>query len=79
MKNKEIKPETEGWQMRQRRKQFYLRNGFVESGVFYHIFNVDYELLCCNGPVSQNDWHSLIRKHWGRFADTAVYRKKADD
>ncbi len=70
----EVKPDTPGWQMRQKRKNFYLRNGFKESGIFYHIYNVDYELLTCNGPVTQKQWHALIRKHWGKIADTAVYR-----
>ncbi|MBQ1478019.1 MAG: GNAT family N-acetyltransferase [Erysipelotrichaceae bacterium] len=69
----EVKEGTENEEERKRRKAFYLRNGFVSSGVFYRIYHVDYEILCAHGEVKKEDWHALIRKHWGSFADTAVY------
>ena len=72
----ELKPESDNYEERVRRRNFYLHNGFVSCDVFYHIYAVDYELLSWNGKVSQEEWHSIIRKHWGRFADTAIYRKK---
>ena len=57
-----------------RRRDFYLNNGYERTGVYYHIYGVDYELLSYGGIVSRDEWHSVIRKHWGKRADTAVYR-----
>ena len=57
-----------------KRKDFYLHNGYEETGVFYHFYGVDYELLSYGGKVSKDEWHSLILKHWGERANTAIYR-----
>ena len=61
---------------KKKRKEFYLRNGFSSSGIFYHIYHVDYEILKWNGDVKKEEWHALIRRHWGRFAESAVYKEK---
>ena len=57
-----------------KRRAFYLKNGFFSTEIFYHIYGVDYELLSFGGKVNKDEWHSLIRHHWGRIADTAIYR-----
>ena len=72
----EVKPESDNYQERKRRKDFYLRNRYSETGIYYYIYGVDYELLACNGTASRKEWHELIRKHWGKFADTAIYKAK---
>ena len=59
-----------------RRKQFYLRNSFHETGVFYFIYNVDYELLSTGESVTGDEWNALIHAFWGKFADTAVITEK---
>ncbi len=61
---------------KKKRKDFYLKNGFGSSGIFYHIYHVDYEILKWNGEVKQEEWHALIRRHWGRFAENAVFKEK---
>ena len=65
-----IKTEQDDEQIR--RKQFYLRNQFHETGVFYFIYNVDYELLSTGESVTGQEWNDLIHAFWGKFADTAV-------
>ena len=70
----EVKTDSKNYEERRLRKDFYLKNGFESTGVFYHIYSVDYELLSYGGTVSREQWHELIRKHWGPFADSAVYR-----
>lgn len=40
-----------------RRKNFYLRNGYKETGLFLSYFGVDYEVLC-----SDNDFDSQVFK-----------------
>lgn len=72
----EVIKDSSNYSERKRRKDFYLRNGYSETGIYYYIYGVDYELLSCNGMVTRKEWHNLIRKHWGKFADTAVYKTK---
>ncbi len=69
-----IKTEQDEEQIR--RKQFYMRNHFHETGVFYYIYNVDYELLSTGKSVTGKEWNDLIHAFWGKFADTAVISEK---
>lgn len=57
-----------------RRRNFYLRNGFVSTGVWYRFFHVSYELLCMHGKVTADDYRNLILKHWGPIAEKAVFQ-----
>ena len=66
------KIETEQDEEQVRRKQFYQKNKFHETGVFYFIYNVDYELLSTGESVTGKEWDDLIHAFWGKFADTAV-------
>lgn len=66
------KIKTEQDEEQKRRKQFYMRNHFHETGVFYYIYNVDYELLSKGESVTGKEWNDLIHAFWGKFADTAV-------
>ena len=59
---------------RERRRNFYLRNGFVSTGVWYRFFHVSYELLCMHGKVTGDDYRNLILKHWGPIAKKAVFQ-----
>lgn len=72
----EVAEDNDNYKERKRRKDFYLRNDYKETGIYYRIYGVDYELLSCNGNVLQSEWHDMIRKHWGKYADTAVYKTK---
>ena len=71
----EVKEEDANCEKERKRREFYLRNGFVSTGIFYHIYGVDYELLSKGGAVRKDEWHALIKKHWGRWADTTVYKE----
>ncbi len=70
----EVKEDAEDYELRRRRKDFYLRCGFQETGVFYNIWHVDYELLSLNGIVTREDYDALIKEQWGVFALKAVYK-----
>lgn len=70
----EVVKNSENYEERKRRKDFYLKNGFESANIFYHIYHVDYEILHYGKDVNRDDWHSIIKKHWGKFADTATYR-----
>lgn len=72
----ELDPDAENSLEREKRMDFYIRNGFVSSGVFYWFYDVDYELLSCHGTVKKEDFQRLVRKHWGPASKNAVYREK---
>lgn len=56
-------------ELRHRRKGFYLRHGYRETGVFYTWQSVDYEILCDGGTVTEEEF-------WG-FWKQARARKEA--
>ena len=57
---------------RKKRRQFCLRSGFEPSGIFDYFFHVHYKLLCLHGLITREQYHALIRQHWGPIAETAV-------
>lgn len=52
--------EEDGDEIKTRRKNFYLRNGFISSGVFYIYGNVNYEILTYNGLPKEE----ILNKIW---------------
>lgn len=70
----EVNKGSSNFEERQRRKDFYLRNDFVSTGIFYSFFFVDYEILSYGGLISKKEWQDLVNKHWGKVAKTARYR-----
>ena len=49
-------PLAENNALRIRRKEFYLRNGYTESGVRYSWRRESYEILVCGGRLSENEF-----------------------
>lgn len=66
-------PHADNAEERRKRKDFYLRNGYEDTGVRYFFYNVDYDLLSANGIVKASEYRDLILTHWGPFAKTAVF------
>ncbi|MCD7949514.1 MAG: GNAT family N-acetyltransferase [Erysipelotrichaceae bacterium] len=48
------------YNQRLRRKEFYLRNGFKETGLGYSFFKVDYEILACGEGFNSHHAHQLF-------------------
>lgn len=69
-----VTEDSGNYKERRKRKDFYLRCGFKETGTAYSFYHVDYELLSYNGIVLADEFRDLILEHWGRFADFAVFR-----
>lgn len=44
-----------------KRKEFYLRNGYKETGLFLSYFGVDYEVMCMDEDFSVNDFKELMK------------------
>lgn len=53
-------PET-----RQRRREFYLKNGMVSAGFTAHVFRSDLEILTSGKPVTFEEYRSLYRSRRG--------------
>lgn len=52
-------------EQRTRRKNFYIRNGYQETGIFYTWHDVPYQILSYGGTVSQSEFFSF----WQHFED----------
>ena len=55
-------PAAENSELRRRRKAFYLRCGYRETGVFYSWQGVSYEILCDGGPLTDAEFHNLWKQ-----------------
>jgi len=52
-------------EQRKKRKQFYIKNGFLSSGIFSKFSNVTWELLVYNGTCTANEFLELHKKALG--------------
>ncbi|MBR3349097.1 MAG: GNAT family N-acetyltransferase [Solobacterium sp.] len=75
-----VTKEAGNYAERKKRREFYLRNGFVSTGAGYYFYHVDYELLCAGAMVTADEFRDLIIEHWGHRARHAVFKVlKSDD
>lgn len=67
---------------REKRRAFYLRNGFEPAGFNVREQGVEYEILSAGGPVTPDDFMAIMRSYSGRilslFFRVAVVRPDAD-
>lgn len=63
----DIERVTEGQDsgIKSRRRYFYLRNGFKETGFYSHFYGVDYEYLVHGKAMDSQVFMSLIEALWG--------------
>lgn len=61
---------------RKKRRDLYLKLGFVSTSVFYNYYNVTYELLSCHGICTAKEYSDLIITHWGTHARKAKFFDK---
>lgn len=48
-------------QQRIKRKEFYLRNGYKETGLFLSYLGVDYEVMCMEEDFSEDEFKKLMK------------------
>lgn len=60
--------------IRQRRKNFYLRNGLSECGISVLLFGVEMELLTFDNPVSYEEYCRLYRHLAGNMINGKISR-----
>lgn len=46
---------------RKKRKAFYLRNGYRETGLFLSYFGVDYEVMCMDSAFDAEEYKELMK------------------
>ena len=66
----EIEPENEKASnalQRIRRKKFYLRCGFQETGILWDMYGVPMEVLCYQKQLTLNQCEKMYRYLYGRF------------
>lgn len=59
----QVIPGSCNYGQRKRRRDFYLRNGFLPSGYAHSLRRVDYEILTSDGSFSPADYAELIRRY----------------
>lgn len=63
-----LKVPADNMEERRRRKQFYLKNGMKELGVYAKLFGVEFELLGYECEVNFQAYFSLYDKIYGKYA-----------
>lgn len=58
-------PAAENAGDRRRRKQFYLRNGLHETGVFANVYDTDFELLTPDGELTYGEYVDVLHHMLG--------------
>lgn len=53
--------EADNNEQRIKRKSFYLRNGYKETGLFLSYFGVDYEVMCMDSDFDEEQFKGLMR------------------
>lgn len=62
-------PDAPNYEQRVRRKAFYVKNGYIESGIEYDWRGVPYKILIKNGSISEQEFDAF----WDNLEDA---RKK---
>ena len=52
-------------EQRKRRKEFYLKNGYVSTGIYAHIAGNDLETMVINGTCTAEELRRYLRKYYG--------------
>ena len=69
-----VAEEAANYEERKRRKQFYLRNGMKELGVFVELFGVDMELLGFDCTMTFEEYHAFYRDNYNAWAAEHIKR-----
>lgn len=69
---------TENYEERKRRKQFYLANGMTEMKVFVELFGVDMELLGFDCSLTFEEYQEFYRTNYNEWAATHIKEPKKD-
>ncbi len=63
--------------LKTRRKNFYIKNGFCETGMYTKLVGVDMEILSFGGTIGYDEFIKIYDKFMGRFF-RSLFVKKID-
>ena len=66
---------ADNYHERKRRKDFYLRNGFKESGYGYY-FYVDYEVMIYGNQIEPDRWYNMFYEFSDGYVDVEFKRNE---
>ena len=67
-------PDAPNYEQRVRRKAFYEKNGYVESGIEYDWRGVSYKILIKNGDISEEEFDTFWDNIYDKGSSSAVKR-----
>lgn len=53
--------QAENYEQRKKRRRFYLRNGYRETGLFLSYFGVDYEVFCMDDDFQEEEFKAMMK------------------
>lgn len=57
-----LDPEADNYGQRLRRKEFYLRNGYSETGFSTYLRGAEFEVVCTPAPLQEESFRELLRE-----------------
>lgn len=69
-------PQSKNNELRHRRKQFYLRNGYVECGFYTKEVGVLFEMLSYGGTIEYAEYQALLTKYFNKVLCALFLKKK---
>lgn len=71
----EVDENNSNFEQRQKRKKFYIKNGFKDSNIKTKENHVIYEMLYCGGNVTYEEYSELMKNCLGNFLFKMLYKK----
>lgn len=73
----EVNPDSANYEQRKRRKAFYEKNGFHDSGVRVTELGVIYEVLIYGNQISKDEYMQMMKNYTGNIIYNMFYKNLA--
>lgn len=70
----EVNKNSEEYEVRKKRKQFYIKNGFYECGFKTEEYGVIYEMLCLGNKISYDEYKEMMIAYSGEIVFNKIYK-----
>ncbi len=74
-----ITQDCDNRELRVKRKEFYMKNGYKECGYYVKEKDVPFEMLYCGRYVCMEEYEELIANYFGKFLFKRYYKRVSDD
>jgi len=69
-----VSGEYSNYEERKKRKSFYEHNGYKSMDYIFTEYGVDYEIMCCNGKISKEEYRKVNGNFFGQFLYNLISR-----